>query len=491
MKILVTGGTGVIGAGLIPRLLERGHDVRLLSRNAKKDVAQWEGVEPFEGNVADAASLHGAASDCDAVIHVAGIATEEPPERTFAKINVEGTRNVVAEAKRAGAKRFIVISSLGADRGESEYHQSKREAERIVEASALDWTIVRPGNLYGPGDEVISTILKMVRALPVVPMIDLGDQPFQPIWFEDLGEALVQIVERPELARRVLDVSGTETTTMNDVIRLLREITDRSPLPVPIPMKIAEWAAKIASLGSVSLPIDENKLTMLREKNVIEGANALEELGIIATPLEKGLRALCDALPEVLPEDGVGSLQHKRFWADIRGSRRGAAALMMLFRDRVNEIMPIDFAAEPGAPTRIEPGAVMTGHLPLRGNFQVRVEVVEPTRVVFGTIEGHPLAGIVQFTTSESGDAVRFAVDVYARASNVFDWIAAHTLGGPAQSANWRTVVQRMIDASGGTSDGVESEVRTLDDDEAARVEKSVRGMVQERQREESGVRRP
>ena len=76
MKILVTGGTGVIGAGVVPELLTRGHAVRLLSRHARQDAQQWEGVEPFNGNVADAASLTGSANGCDAVVHIAGIAME-------------------------------------------------------------------------------------------------------------------------------------------------------------------------------------------------------------------------------------------------------------------------------------------------------------------------------------------------------------------------------------------------------------------------------
>ncbi|HEX8151731.1 MAG TPA: DUF1990 family protein [Thermoanaerobaculia bacterium] len=487
MKILVTGGTGVIGAGVIPELLARGHQVRLLSRHAHQDAAQWEGVEPFRGDVSDPSTLGGAANDCDAVIHIAGIVAENPPKVTFQRVNVDGTKNLAAEAKRAGAKRFLFVSSLGADRGQSDYHQSKLAAERIVEQSGLEYTIVRPGNVYGPGDEVISLILKMIRALPVVPVIDLGDQQFQPIWFEDLGKAIAALAERSDVAGRSVEVSGAVVTTMNDVIGRLSKITDRNPLSLPVPMKVAEWAAKIASMGTLELPIDENKLTMLREKNVLEGENALTGLlQMQPTPLDEGLRKLADAMPELLPEDGVGALQHKKFWGDIK-TRSSAVAVMTLFRDRVNDAMPIEFAAEPGAPERVEPGATMTAHIPMRGNIQIRVEVVEPTRCVFATLEGHPLAGIVQFTTKDLGTGdVRFQVDVYARASNFFDWFGMKTIGRPAQSANWRGVVQRMIDLSGGTSEGVHSEVKTLDEDEAARVEKSVRSIVQGRQRAES-----
>lgn len=481
MKVLITGGSGVIGEGVIAELLERGHAVRLLSRHAKEDAKQWKGVEPFEGDVADTESIATAAEGCDAVLHIAGIASEDPPETTFAKVNVGGTRNVLAEARRANVRRFVFVSSLGADKGESAYHQSKRDAEQLVRQSDLDWTVVRPGNVYGPGDEVISLILKMVRALPAIPVIDDGGQEFQPIWFEDLAKVLASAVERHDLRDRIWEAAGPDVTSLNDLLRRFAEITGRAPVRVPIPAALAQLVARFAP---IDLPIDENKLAMLAEANVVSRANALELLGIAGTTLDRGLRMLADALPESLPEEGVGALEHKHFEALIRGSRHSAASLMTMFRDRVNDFMAVEFAAEPGAPERLELGATLTGAIPLRGNFQVRVEVAEPAHVVLATIEGHPLSGIVEFTTSDSGDGVTFAIDIYARSSGFLDWIAAKTVGASAQNANWRTVVQRIIDASGGTSDGVHESKEKLSDEEATQVEKRVRRIVDKRKRD-------
>lgn len=487
MKILVTGGTGVIGEGAIPELIARGHQVRLLSRHADDDARQWTGVEPFKGNVADPESIRDAATGCDAILHIAGIVAENPPKVTFASVNVGGTRNLIDEARRANVRRFVFVSSLGADTGESDYHRSKREAEEVVRQSGLDWTIVRPGNVYGPGDEVISTILKMVRMLPAVPVIDDGEQEFQPIWHEDLAKILATAVERTDLGAQVLEAAGPEITTMNDLLRRFAEITGRSPVRVPVPMALAQLSTRFAS-SLVPLPVDENKLQMLQEKNVVRGSSAVEVFGLQATDLDRGLRLLADALKETLPEDGFGALEHKKFWADIRGSRMNAVALMAHFREHLNELMPIEFEAEPGAPGRVEKGATLTGALPLRGNFQVRVEVAEPAHVVFATLEGHPLAGIVEFTTGDTADGVRFAIDVYSRASNFVDWLAVRSFGAVIQDANWRGAVQRVVDASGGTSDGVRQEKEKLSDDDAAAVEKRIKSLVQERKREETRV---
>jgi uncharacterized protein YbjT (DUF2867 family) len=487
MRILVTGGTGVAGEAAITELLARGHEVRLLCRNAEADAGRWPAVESFAGDVADAQSIRGAADRCEAVLHVAGIVAENPPDVTFDAVNVGGTRNVLEEATRAGTRGFIYVSSLGADLGSSDYHESKRKAEELVKTSGLTWTIVRPGNVYGPGDEVISTILKMVRALPAVPVIDDGEQEFQPIWHEDLGKVLAGLVERTDLGGQIVDAAGPEITTMNDLLRRFAEITGRSPIRVPVPMALAQLTTRLASVA-VSLPVDDTKLTMLGEDNVARGRSALQLLSVDATPLDRGLRLLADSLQETLPEEGLGKLEHKRFRADITGSRLSASQLMAQFRDHVNDFMPIEFAAEPGAAERVEKGATFTGSLPLRGNFQVRVEVEDPTHVVFATIEGHPLAGIVEFTATDIDGRVRFAIDVYARASNVLDWLAVRTVGAPAQDANWRGVIERIIDASGGVSDGVQQEKEHLDGEAAARVEERVREMVMSRKREEVGI---
>lgn len=488
MKILVTGGTGVIGEGLLPEFASSGHSVRLLSRHADEDAKAWNDVEPFVGDVGDASTITNAAEGCDAIVHIAGIVAEDPPRITFQSVNVDGTKNILAEAVRAGARRFLFVSSLGADIGTSDYHRSKLAAERLVQESSLDWTIVRTGNVYGPGDEVISLILKMVRVLPAVPMIDDGKQEFQPIWHKDLARMLAAIVERSELSGQILEAAGADVTTTSDLIERFATITGRKPVRLPVPKALAQLTSQLGSLA-VDLPIDENKLTMLEEKNVIRNRSAAEALGIATTPLDEGLRKLADTLQESLPEEGFGSLQHKRFTAVIAGSRHPAPALMTIFKERINEVMPIEFSAESGAPERVEKGATFSGSLPLRGNFQVRVEVSDPTHVVFATIEGHPLAGIVEFRGEDVAEGVRFSVDVYTRAANFLDWLAGRTLGAPAQDANWRTVVQRMIDFSGGTSEGVHQEKQTLSEDEASVVEKRVRGIVQARHREESEER--
>src|ERR1051325_1991643 len=109
MKILVTGGTGVIGRGVIPALLKSGNEVRLLSRHAEADAKEWprDRIQPFEADVTDPASLRGAAEGCDVVVHITGIVEEAPPEITFERVNVQGTRNILNAAAEGGVRRFV------------------------------------------------------------------------------------------------------------------------------------------------------------------------------------------------------------------------------------------------------------------------------------------------------------------------------------------------------------------------------------------------
>jgi len=498
MKILVTGGTGVIGTAAVPALLRDGHTVRLLSRHAERDAASFpSGVEPFAADIGDAAEIDEAMAGCSAVLHVAGIVDEEPPETTFDSVNVEGTRNLVQAAAAHGAPFFIFVSSLGADRGASEYHKSKLRAEDIVRTYPGPWVILRPGSVYGPGDETISTLLKMVRTLPAVPMVSLGEQPFQPLWYTDFGEVLRQLVQRQDCAGRVLEIAGPEVTTTDAVLRKLSEITGRAVPRMTIPVWVTEvgvqaleafggMGKKMLQNAGLTPPLSAAKLDMLLEENVIaEGAhNALLDFSVQPTRLDDGLRMLADLLPEQLPGDGVGAIHAATYSAEIRHAPRRARELLDQICDRIDEVMPVEFSAEPGTPRSADTGDTLTGAVAGRGHFQVRLEERTENRATFVTLEGHPLAGVMQLHTEDLADSVRFSVHVAAQPANAFDWLAMRTIGGPMQRANWRGMVRRVVDLSGGEAPaGVAYEERTLDDREVQDLRTFARRVVQQQQR--------
>ena len=490
MKVLVTGGSGVIGRAAVTEILAGGNTVRILSRNASDDAKQWpSGVESWPASIEEQDELRGCAEGCDLVVHVAGIAHESPP-LTFESVNVEGTRAIVREAERCRVGRFIFISSLGAETGESGYHRSKRRAEEIVRNFAGGWIILRPGNVYGPGDEVISLLLTMVRTLPVVPVIGTGEDKFQPIWVGDLSTAIGECVRRSDLHGRVLEVAGEEKTCLNDLLDRMGEITGRNPARLPIPAFLISAGSTIASLLGAKLPVNDSQLKMLSEGNVIKtpGANAL--VGVFHIPpttLDSGLRKLADVQPEQTPDQGVGMLKRKRFWLDIAGSPLAPDELFARFRLRFAELTPLlDLRAEPGSPAVLANGNTLTMALPVRGNVQVRVEQHTPCSATLVTLAGHPLAGAIRFLCERRGDLLRFEVQVYDRPANLVDWFAMRTFGDGMQANAWESLVQAMVAESGGAAVmEVQHEETYLDEHQAERVEEWVKTLVAERKRDE------
>jgi len=494
MRVLVTGGTGVVGRSTVTALLQRGHTVQLLSRHARRDAEQWShGVHPIIGNVAEANSIVGAADGCDAVLHLTAI-VDEHGTQTLQRVNVDGTRNVVAEAERAGLRKFVFVSSLGAERGESAYHRSKRQAEARVREFRGAWTIVRPGSVYGPGDEQISLLLRMVRTLPVLPVIGDGDQRFQPIWHEDLAEALAMAVQRDDLAGEALDVAGGELTSQSDLIGRLARITGRDVPRVGIPVLLAKLSARVAAAIGVDVPFNDSQMKMLTEGNQITPGreNALfSVLRLEPTPLDGGLRRLADAQEEQLPEDGVGPLRRKRFWVDILGSGMSPERLMAHVREHFGDLMAsfIDTRAESAATPAIVEGATLTLNVPLRGHIQVRVAESEERVFTIVTLAGHPLAGAVRFLSEARGHDVRFELQLYDRAATVVDYLMMRTLGERIQDASWRELVLNVVRASGGSAPaGVHADSDALDDAQAERIEEWLRDLVMERKREEAGI---
>lgn len=489
MRVLVTGGTGVIGEGLIPLLLKRGDTVRLLSRRAAEAREAWpEGLEPFPADVSDPETLVGCADGCEAVVHISGIVEEKPPEVTFESVNVGGTANLLAACRASGAPRFVFISSLGAERGSSPYHRSKLAAEELVREYPGEWLVIRPGNVYGPGDEIISLLIRLVRALPVVPVVGDGEQPFQPVYYTDLARCIAAATEGEGLSGETLDVAGVETTSTRDLIERISRIVGLETTPIPVPSIATALATRAAKAAGLEFPLNESKLMMLLEGNVIPPGeeNAMtERFGIEPVPLDEGLRDLVRNLPEVRPREGVGPLERHSFHADIAGSAKTPEEMIEDFRVHYREILPIDFGVENEPESTLEEGATVTADIPVRGRIQIRVEELSARRITFATVAGHPLAGVVRFSARPSGDRIRFEIETLTRAGNWIDFIGMKLGGEVAQEMNWSEAVSRMVDRSGGeAAGGVEVEHENLREDERERIEAWIDRTISEGQRD-------
>lgn len=166
MTIAVTGATGFVGQALLDRALEADVTVKALARRAQPPFA---GVEWVSGDLDTNAALRQLVRGAEAVIHVAGVVNDAAQ---FESGNVLGTLNVIEAAKAEGVQRFIHVSSLSAREPDlSAYGASKARAEKLVMASGLDWTIVRPPGIYGPRDVDYFEMFRLARwgLMPVPP----------------------------------------------------------------------------------------------------------------------------------------------------------------------------------------------------------------------------------------------------------------------------------------------------------------------------------
>jgi uncharacterized protein YbjT (DUF2867 family) len=185
--VAVTGGTGFVGQAVVDEACRRGLSLRALARRGQ---APCEGVEWVRGDLADRAALAQLVAGAEAVLHIAGV-VNTPDPMGFHLGNVTGTEALVEAAAAAGVQRLVFVSSLAArEPGLSKYGQSKRHAEEVVQASGLDWTIVRPPAIYGPRDREILELFKAAR-LGVVPLPPPGRASI--VHVEDLARLLLAL----------------------------------------------------------------------------------------------------------------------------------------------------------------------------------------------------------------------------------------------------------------------------------------------------------
>ncbi len=488
MKVLITGGTGVIGRGLIPALkLAGAEQIRLLTRNAMEDAAEWEGVEPYPGDITDPPTVGESAEEMDVVVHIAGIEEERPPEITFEGVNVRGTELIVSECERAGVKKLVFVSTLNANRPATGYQNSKRKAEEIIRTFSRDWVILRPSAIYGPGDRHVTTLLGLIRTLPAIPVLGDGSQCIQPIWYEDMGRVIVRSIESEEITHVTLPVGGNRTT-VRQLVDELSLVAGKQPRIVSIPPDIALTGSAIADLLGFDLPISETQIRLLLQESCIDGSesNALiGTFGIEPFDLRESLKTLAESLPEQTTDEGVGSVRRKIFTALVAGPGVTAESMFATIRRELPRLMPIPFAGEAdGAP--LEKGATLTAELGPRGTIQMRVEQLDSNHLTLVTVEGHPLAGAVRFITEPRPAGATLRIEVYARPSDLPHWLAMKAGSSQMQSDMWRTTMRNIIDQSAGQLEReITEEETTLDESRGDLIDEWVNRIVNARRREE------
>lgn len=268
-RVLVTGGEGFLGSHLIPRLLSQGHLVRATYHDPEGPGRRAApGIDWRRVDVCVEKQIAGLAEECDVVVHLAGLFTATDA-MTLARVHGTGTRHLVWEAERAGVQRFVHVSVLGARPGDADYLGTKFDAETAVISSDLPTVVLRPSVVYGPGDRFTSSILAILRRMPVFPLPGAGRFRLQPLAVEDMIDALSQCVERDDLDGREFDVAGPEPLTFREIVRIVAELSGlRRPL-LPLPAGPMLGMIRFAHRTGLPAPFSSEQLALFASGSVL------------------------------------------------------------------------------------------------------------------------------------------------------------------------------------------------------------------------------
>lgn len=292
--ILVTGGAGVVGSRLVRGLIARGHRVRVLALPGDPALARLGDIpcETVPADVADASSLAGACAGISTVYHLAAVILSDDPGE-YQRINVNGTRNMVAEALRAGVGHFVLVSSAAAmDPASSPYARSKYETEEILKNQRqMAWTIVRPTLVYerGGGQEFMLFMAALER-FPVVPFVGRGAALKNPVHSDDLVRGLAAIAGNPVTHGKTYNFSGGEAITILELACLILRHRGRQRPFVHLPLPLCRVLACLGERLLRHPPLTLYGISRIEAEANPDNSEARRDLGYNPIGVREGLQ---------------------------------------------------------------------------------------------------------------------------------------------------------------------------------------------------------
>ena len=250
-SLFITGATGFVGSHFLRRLDPADYS-RIICLSRSRPPSSPEHVEFIAGDLRDCSAYGSALTECDTVVHLAAATGKCRPE-TYFQVNLEGTRALAGESRRAGVKRFVFVSTIAAKFSNTRhyyYAQSKQQAEESVMASGLPYTIVRPTMVMGPGSPVLTGLSRLAN-LPVIPVFGNGRALVQPVSVDDLAVCLRDIVEDTGLRNQVVEIGGPQVLSMEELLMKVR----RGARPPVVHLPAGLMAAAVSALERFLLPV--------------------------------------------------------------------------------------------------------------------------------------------------------------------------------------------------------------------------------------------
>ena len=290
--VSVFGGTGFLGRRLVRRLAAEGTAVQVAVRHPDRArsalrAAGLDRVTVFGADVRDRVAVAAAVAGAEAVVNAVSAYVEKSGV-TFEAVHEQGAETLARGAAAAGVARFVLVSGIGADPASGfPYIRARGRGERVVAQTFPGATIVRPSAMFGPGDALFGTLAHLARLLPVLPLIGGGHTRLQPVYVEDVAEAIARILADSATAGRTYELTGPAVYTLRELFEITLRLTARRRLLVPVPFAVAELQARLLELLA-NPPLTTGQIDLLKADNVASGTlPGLRELDIEPKAVEE------------------------------------------------------------------------------------------------------------------------------------------------------------------------------------------------------------
>tara|TARA_B110000263_G_scaffold33374_1_gene25282 strand:+ start:49 stop:885 length:837 start_codon:yes stop_codon:yes gene_type:complete len=261
-------------------------------------------VEVQYGSISDPTALKNAFYDAESVIHLVGVIR---PTRlnSFDDVHREGTANVLAAAKQAGANHFLHVSVIGAANDQTyPYLYTKWLGEQEVVKSGMHFTIFRPSMLFGEGDEFLNPLAGIIRLFPIVPVIGSGKNRLHPLAADDLARCIAITLGREDLKGRTIDLGGAERLSYNELVTEVAKAMGKRRLRFHLPVWLMRSVAAVSQGIMPRPPITTDQIKMLGIRSVAEMGEVERVFGFTPQSLEGNI----DFVNSVGRADGIQML---------------------------------------------------------------------------------------------------------------------------------------------------------------------------------------
>lgn len=285
--IVVTGAAGLVGTHLCQQLVESGWKVRALVRDAEKAAMRIGHLrlEVRIGDIRDADSMKSSLTDAGALVHLAAIAVEKRGD-SYHATNTDATEVILSAARAAGVERIVYMSQNGASpTSPYRFLRSKGVAEEMVTSSNLKWTVIKPSVIFGPEDEFVNVLARLVRLSPLVfPLPGGGDAQFQPIAVDDVARAVRKSLHDPSTVRGTFTIGGSTPLTLRQMTERILVAMNTGRKLVGVPVHVLRPLVGIAERILPSPPVTTGLLELLGMDNVVPDNDLTTYLGIEPIP---------------------------------------------------------------------------------------------------------------------------------------------------------------------------------------------------------------